>query len=147
MSWTDRWSKRWELPSQTADEARHSLQRFALEMSLVLIVMAIILFRRGYPVVAHSSLWIMLLLAVMGRFAPLSVARVRNVWLGFGERISGVVTLVIMAIVYYLMVTPLGIVRRFIIRDPMELKFDSKRDSYWTAVDEGGSSNRPYAPY
>jgi len=43
-----------------------------------------------------------------------------------------------MAILFYLVVTPVGLMRRMLGRDPLELSFDGHRASYWTPREPPG---------
>ena len=45
--------------------------------------------------------------------------------------IGWVITHVVMAIIFYLVVTPVGIIMRLTGRDPMERAFDRTAKTYW----------------
>ena len=45
--------------------------------------------------------------------------------------IGMVVTFVLMAVFYYLLLTPVGLLFRLLKRDPLRRKFDSSVESYW----------------
>ena len=39
---------------------------------------------------------------------------------------------ILLALVYYVVLTPIGLFRRFIANDPMERRFDRSAETYWT---------------
>lgn len=71
------------------------------------------------------------LLAAIGWFAP-RVLRV--VWIGWmlaAFPIGWVVSHVILAAIFYLVVAPIGIIMRLCGHDPLALRFDRQAASYW----------------
>jgi hypothetical protein len=61
--------------------------------------------------------------------------------------IGFVVSHVILAIVYYLILTPIGLLVRAIGRDPMERRFDRDAESYWVVrqpIDDPGRYFRQF---
>ncbi|MDJ0656332.1 MAG: SxtJ family membrane protein [Xanthomonadales bacterium] len=75
--------------------------------------------------------WILaVLLVVWGLVAPASLQPVYRTWMRFGLLLSMITTPIIMAIVFYLIVTPTGLIRRlFGSQDPMARKLDQE-ESY-----------------
>tara|TARA_X000000368_G_C22685880_1_gene560354 strand:- start:152 stop:529 length:378 start_codon:yes stop_codon:yes gene_type:complete len=57
--------------------------------------------------------------------SPLNLA-----WIKFGEYLGRVIAPIVMAIVYFLVVTPIGLFMRMIGKDFLRLKF-SKENTYW----------------
>jgi len=51
----------------------------------------------------------------------------------FAEMLGRFSTVVILVLVYYLVVTPVGLFFRTLRRDPLDLKFRDARDTYWIA--------------
>lgn len=48
-----------------------------------------------------------------------------------GLPIGWVVSHVVLAVVYYLVITPIGLAMRLVGRDPMHRRFERERSSYW----------------
>lgn len=63
-------------------------------------------------------------LAAWGLVAPMSLQPVYRGWMKFGLLLSKVTTPIIMGIVFYLVVTPMGIVRRLTGNDSLARRFD-----------------------
>lgn len=65
-------------------------------------------------------------------------------WMGFGQVLSWVNTRLILCVMFYLILTPVGIVMRLFGRDPLSRRFDRDAGSYWTAPDKRISSKEGY---
>lgn len=70
------------------------------------------------------------LLVIWGLIAPMSLQWVYRNWMKFGVMMSGVMTPLIMGIVFYLVFAPIGIVMRLLGKDSMERKLDANTDTY-----------------
>jgi len=80
---------------------------------------------RAFP--AEFPVWPWVLFAVLGIWglvAPDSLRPVYRGWMKFGLLLSRVTTPIIMGLVFYLVVTPFGLVRRIFGKDPMARKFE-----------------------
>ena len=70
---------------------------------------------------------------VVGAMAP-SVLRIAYLGLSYATYPLGfVVSYVVLGFVYYLVLTPIGLMMRLLGRDPLERRFDPKAKSYWAA--------------
>lgn len=85
---------------------------------------------RGRPV--HG--WA-LIVAVAFLVATLTVPHVlaplNRLWLRFGLLLHACISPVIMGLVFYTTVTPIGLVRRLLGKDPLRLRFDRDAVTYW----------------
>ncbi|HUL01642.1 MAG TPA: SxtJ family membrane protein [Gemmatimonadales bacterium] len=114
-------------------------RRFGLTVGGALIVLAVLFWWRGRGTAAVVLLAIGCTLVVAGALAPARLGPVYTIWMGIGKAISKVTTPIILGILYFLIVTPLGIVMRLVGRDPLRRAL--RDDSYWTSVPSGGRSN------
>ena len=98
-----------------------------------------------WPLVASREprLWA---LGVAGAF--LAVALVRpallavpnRLWMRFGVLLNRIVSPVVLAIVFYLVVTPMGLAMRLAGKDPLRLKARAPGASYWIPREPPGPS-------
>ena len=58
-----------------------------------------------------------------------------SIWIKFGELLGRIVAPIIMAIIYFIIITPIGLFMRLIGKDLLKLKF-SKNKSYWIKRDK-----------
>jgi len=77
-----------------------------------------------WPWVIAAPLW---LLAVI---YPLWLRRIYRAWMRFGLLASRVMTPLVLGIVFFVMISPMAIVRRLMGKDPMQRALDPNQDSY-----------------
>ena len=89
-------------------------------------------FGKAFPAEFPRWPWIVFaVLAVWGLIAPMTLKPVYNVWMKFGLFMGTyIMTPIIMAIVFYGMFMPMGIVMRLFGKDGMARKLDAKAESY-----------------
>ena len=63
--------------------------------------------------------------------APRTLPPVYRAWMAFGQGIGGVVSLVLLGAVYYLVVTPVGLLMRLTGTDPLDRAIRRDQRSYW----------------
>ena len=110
---------------------RKGLREFAFVTGGILAV----LFGLLFPWLLGSSYplwpWVVAgLLALWGIVAPHSLQPVYRGWMKFGLLLSRVTTPLILGIVFYGMILPMGLVMRLFGRDPMARRFDEQAESY-----------------
>jgi len=105
---------------------------------------AIALFKLNEPMVARV-LWVLaVVVPVVGWLVP---AFMRLVFVGMSYLawpIGFVVSHVVLAVVYYLVFTPIGLVMRVLGYDPMKRRFDPDAASYFIARDPKVSEPKRY---
>ena len=78
---------------------------------------------------------------------PAILDKVEIYWMRFAERLSVVMTFVILTITFFGAILPLGLMLRLIGKDLLSLKLDRKRESYWIDVPADSPGSRPFLPY
>jgi hypothetical protein len=58
---------------------------------------------------------------------------VHRAWTALGEALGRIVSPIVLAVLYYVVVTPFGLLSRLRRRDPLGLKPDPKAPTYWRA--------------
>lgn len=69
------------------------------------------------------------LLAALG--LPRVLRPLNSVWLGIGLVLHRLVSPFILGLLFYLTVTPTGLIMRALGKDPLRLRFDRQAKSYW----------------
>jgi hypothetical protein len=122
------------------------------EFGLITAAIAAGLFGFILPLLKHhpipSAPWIvavvMLLLALL---APLALKPVYRIWIKIGDLLGWINTRIILGVIFYLLVTPMGIFMRLLgNNDPMQRQLDRDRTTYRTAseVRTRFSMEKPY---
>ncbi len=70
-------------------------------------------------------------LVALALAAPRTLALPNRVWLRLGLVLSAVVTPVVLGIVFFFVVTPIGLLLRVAGKRPLDVRFDRTRASYW----------------
>jgi uncharacterized membrane protein HdeD (DUF308 family) len=89
-----------------------------------------------WPVVFRSEsprLWAMIigsLLIVLGAIAPQSLKQVHRGWMKIGHVLGSINTKIILGIIYYLLITPMGLIMRLMGKDPMHRALAQGTDTY-----------------
>ena len=89
-----------------------------------------------WPVVFRSEsprLWATVLgsvLIVLGTIVPQSLKQVHQGWMKIGHVLGSINTKIILGIIYFLLITPMGIVMRLMGKDPMHRAVRERVDSY-----------------
>ncbi len=75
---------------------------------------------------------------VLALLRPAALAPLNRVWLRFGLLLYKVVNPVVMALVFYTTVIPIGLLMRASGKDPLRLRRDPAAESYWIRRDPPG---------
>lgn len=75
---------------------------------------------------ALAALFFAIALAAPGLLGPLN-----RLWTRFGLLLHRIVSPVVLGIMFFLVVTPIGLVMRAFGKDPLRLRFDKGARSYW----------------
>jgi hypothetical protein len=70
--------------------------------------------------------------------APRVLRPLNTIWFRFGLLLHKIVSPLIMALLFYLVVTPIGLLMRACGKRPLNLAFDPAATSYWVARDPPG---------
>ena len=112
--------------------SRKELRVFSLLLIGFGAIVAVILYRRlESQAPSEVVLFITGALGLTGLVAPLLVRPVYLLWMGLAFPIGWVVSHVMMLAVYYLVLTPIGLVMRLCGRDPMQRQLDRDAKTYW----------------
>jgi len=93
----------------------------------------------------YWALAVAALFAALGLFVPKALRHLNIVWFKFGMVLSAIVSPIVMGLVFFVAVTPTGLIMRLKNRDLINSKLDRKAESYWIQRDEPvGSMKNQY---
>ena len=106
-----------------------SNKSFGIVFSVVFFIIAI------FPILNNDnirvwSLVISLIFLVLGLINSKLLSPLNKIWFKFGLILSKVVSPLIMGIIFFLVVTPIGILMRILKKDLLNLKYNNK-NTYW----------------
>jgi hypothetical protein len=121
------------------DEAvRGSSDRaFGLVFTTVFVLIGLLPWVFGRPVRTWSIVAAVLFLAV-ALAAPRILAPLNKLWLKFGLLLHRVVSPIVLGIMFFLVITPMGLLMKALGKDPLRLRFDRDASTYWIAREPPG---------
>ncbi len=109
---------------------RRQLVNFGLVMALAFAVVALIRARLAeIDALAIGFMTIAAFFAAAAVLAPRALAPIHRWWMKLAEALGWINTRLILIVVYYLLVTPIGLVMRLFGRSPLAI--DRKAKTYW----------------
>ena len=114
-----------EIQSSKAD-----LRKFGYTLGIAFGILSGYFLWRGKP----FALYVLALAAILllfGFIAPTLLKPVQKAWMTLALLMGWVMTRVILAVLFYLVITPIGFVVRLSGKDFMDRSFPGREDSYW----------------
>ena len=114
-----------------SDLDRRGLRNFGLVTGVAVAALFGVLF--PWALARTFPLWPWVILAVLSGWAliaPDTLQPVYRGWMKFGLLLSKITTPVIMTSIFFLIITPVGLVMRMAKRDPMRRRLEVDLDSY-----------------
>ena len=112
-----------------------SLGSFALVMAVALPLVAWFLPRGWWSAVLLVSA---VTIPLLWRLAPRLLIPLNRSWFRLGLLLGRIVTPLLMGVVFFGVVTPIGLIRRMLGKDSLRLGTDKDADSYWIPRDPPG---------
>ncbi|MGZ5492184.1 MAG: SxtJ family membrane protein [Thermoanaerobaculia bacterium] len=129
--------------TETAAPARRQLVTFGVTMAAALAVLtAVRIWRRGLDEVAVGTLIVAGLFALTAMLNPTTLAPVYRWWMRLAEILGWINTRIILVIIFFLVVTPVGLLMRLLRRNPLESA--GKDGSHWTEPPRNSYGDRHY---
>ncbi|HEV7991856.1 MAG TPA: SxtJ family membrane protein [Gemmatimonadaceae bacterium] len=94
-------------------------RKFGFTVGFAFIAIGLLLLWRGKQTKAAVVLGIGGLLVVAGLVVPTSLGPVERAWMGLAHLISKVTTPIFMGVVYFVVITPMGLIRRLAGKSPI----------------------------
>ena len=113
------------------DEVKLGSNRsFGIVFFIVFVLIAI------YPLINQGevriwSLIISFLFLFLGLVNSKILTPLNKLWFRFGLFLGKIISPIIMGVIFFLVVTPIGLLMRFFGKDVLNLKLNKKKSSYW----------------
>ena len=119
---------------QKLDLTREGLRKFGLAMSAAFVVIAfIITLRRRFDPLPFVSVSMGFL--IFSLLLPVVLKPFYIIWMKFALILSWINTRLILAIIFYLVFTPVGLLIR-LFTSLLDMKIEKNRESYWIRKEE-----------
>jgi hypothetical protein len=113
-----------------------SNRAFGLTIGAVLGLIAVFSFIFG----THGWWWLgaAAVFALSGLLVPAALAPLNRLWFRFGLLLHHIISPVVLALMFYAVMTPIGLLMRLFGKRPLHLRFDRNAGSYWIRRDPPG---------
>ena len=122
------------------DDVKISSNRsFGLVFFIVFLLIA------SYPVIYNGevrtwSLLISLIFLVLGLFNSKILSPLNKLWFKFGILLGKIISPLVMGMIFFFVVTPIGLIMRLMGKDVLNLKYNNKNKSYW--IEKSGPKSK-----
>ena len=111
-----------------------SNRNFGLVFFIVFLVVSLWPLTYGEPIRIWSAI-ISLVFLILGLMNSKLLTPLNQLWFKFGIILGAIVAPVVMGVVFFLVVTPTGLVMKIMGRDLLNKKYDKKKRTYWIKRD------------
>lgn len=119
------------------------LRNFGITMGICLGLLGALLLWRGkhtYPYFFALAA----LFAVLGLSVPRALKHVYKAWMSLAVVLSWVMTRVLLSVIFYVGVTPIGVIGRLFGKDFLSLDMDAGAETYWIDREDAGRGKERY---
>ena len=112
-----------------------SEKNFGLVFSIVFLIIAL------YPLINSQKVYVWALITsatflLLAFVAPKTLTTLNKLWFKFGYLLGSITTPIVMALVYFITVLPVGLIMRLLGKDLLKQKLDKNAKSYWIERNE-----------
>ena len=115
---------------QKLDRSPRALRRFGFVVGLATLLLGCVFVWRhrgaGWPLVSIGAV-----LALSARLAPLTLKWIHGPWMIAALALGWIVTRILLTIVFFLVVTPIGLLQRLFGKRAIEVAFRADAATYW----------------
>ena len=116
-----------------------SNRNFGIVFFLVFLIISL------YPLILNEDLakWPLVISIIFLALALINskiLTPLNRLWFKFGIFLGRIISPIIMALIFFLVVTPIGLVMRLLRKDLLNLKYNKKNKSYW--IEKNGPKSK-----
>jgi hypothetical protein len=118
---------------------RRAGRRFALSLGVAFLMLGGLSCWRGHAVAPCVLGGLGVAFVAAGMLAPDRLSPVHRAWMAMGRGAAKITTPILLGVVYFLVITPIGLLMRLFGRNP--LRHRERDDSFWVSMQSGGRSD------
>jgi len=127
--------------------AKQLRQFAALEIVFFAIVSAWLYCNSSSPQVAVAVIAVAAVVGVLGMVWPALVRPIYVAWMAIVFPIGWLVSHLLLAILFYLVISPIGVIMKLCGYDAMQRKFDRQVETYWKHRDQKDDTERYFKQF
>ena len=109
---------------------KSDLRKFGITIGVILLIIAGFLFWKEKES-SQILLTFGVTLCILGIVIPFILKPIYWVWMIFATILGWIMTRVILSLLFYIIVTPIGLIPRVFGKQFLELQWDKSKESYW----------------
>ena len=113
-----------------------SNRSFGILFSIVFIIIAFWSFRGDFSQIKILPLMISIVFLITGLLNSKFLTPLNKLWIKFGYLLGLIISPIIMGLIFFLVVTPTGIILRILGKDILNIKKKNNKNSYWIKRDK-----------
>ena len=139
------WIKEVSMEIKALDTSSEEIRKFGLVIAIALGVVGSFVYYKSGSFNVPQWLWgIGLLFLILGFILPSVLRPIYKIWMLFAFFIGGIVSRVILTVLFYVVLTPIGLVMRIFGKDILNKTLDKNQRSYWVKKDLSGYTKDQY---
>ena len=113
-----------------AANRKKELRRYGIQLSIALALLGGLFWWKSYNIYVYFFI-ISPAFLLTGLLRPSLLAPIYTVWMAIAKLLGTLMTKIILILLFYLLITPIGLLLRLFGKDFLTLRFDKKENSYW----------------
>ena len=109
---------------------KSDLRKFGITIGVILLIIAGFLFwkeKESFQILLTFGITF----CILGIAIPIILKPIYWVWMIFATILGWIMTRVILSLLFYIIITPIGLILRFFGKQFLELRWDKSKESYW----------------
>ena len=122
---------------------KSDLRKFGITIGVILFIIAGFLFwkeKESFQILFTFGLTF----CILGIVIPFILKPIYWVWMIFATILGWIMTRVILSLLFYIIVTPIGLISRLFGKQFLELRWDKSKESYWNFRTNEHLQNKNY---
>ena len=112
------------------DSSKKELKKFGLTIGIVLLLISAAMFYYSSELRFHFGIAGIVIIAA-GYALPKILIPFQKLWMGLALVLGFIMSRVILTLLFYFIITPIGIIARLAKKDFLDLSFNKSKESYW----------------
>jgi hypothetical protein len=127
------------------DISKKSLRKFGISVGMVLSILSIWMIYKDHVPSLRIYLGVIgVLLIITGVTYPGILKHVYKVWMGLAFAIGWVVSRILLLLLFYLFVVPIGLISHLVGKEFMDIKMNKVKETYWVKKNKKTNYEKMY---
>lgn len=126
------WIKEISIQINDLDTSPKEIKKFGLVIMVALTIIAAIIYFNSRDLIILA--WLLgsgIILLVFAFLLPKVLVPIYKIWMSFAFILGSIISRVILTILFYFIITPIGITIKILGKDILSLKIEREKESYW----------------